>query len=43
MDRRSFLHSAAAMPLLSQVGNSQDSARRTRLYRIDYYYYKQGG
>lgn len=43
MERRSFLASAAGAGLLSQAAQSQDSGRKTRLYRIDYYYYRQGG
>ncbi|SPE31570.1 putative NIPSNAP family containing protein [Candidatus Sulfopaludibacter sp. SbA3] len=39
MDRRSFFHSATAAGLLAQ---SPESGRKTRLYRIDYFYYRQG-
>lgn len=42
MDRRSFLYSAAGAGMLSQAAQAQDGGR-TRLYRIDYYYYHQGG
>lgn len=48
MDRRSFLHSAAGAGLLSQAAEAepaqaQTAGTRTRIYRIDYFYYKQGG
>src|ERR1017187_3601744 len=43
MDRRSFIHSAAGAGLLPQAAQSQESSRKTRLYRIDYFYYRQGG
>jgi hypothetical protein len=42
MERRSFLQSAAGASLLSQAATAQDASRKTRLYRIDYYYYRQG-
>jgi hypothetical protein len=43
MDRRSFLYSAAGAGMLSQAARAQDAGGKTRLYRIDYYYYHQGG
>jgi hypothetical protein len=43
MDRRSFLISAAGASLLSDAAQSQEAGRKTRLYRIDYFYYRQGG
>jgi NIPSNAP protein len=45
MDRRFFLSSVAGAGLLSQTGApaaAQESDRKTRLYRIDYFYYRQG-
>jgi hypothetical protein len=42
MERRTFLHSVAGAGLLSQTAAAQEPGRRTRLYRIDYYYYRQG-
>lgn len=43
MDRRSFLYSAAGAGMLSQAAQAQDAGGKTRLYRIDYFYYRQGG
>ena len=45
MDRRFFLESMAGAGLLSQAGApaaAQEAGRQTRLYRIDYFYYRQG-
>jgi hypothetical protein len=45
MDRRSFLHSLAAPAVAAEMqsaGGAQTAAPRTRLYRIDYCYYRQG-
>jgi hypothetical protein len=42
MNRRSFVQSAAGVGLLSQTAAAQPSASRTRLYCLDYYYYRQG-
>ncbi len=46
MERRSFLQtalqSAAGAGMLSQAAAGQEAGRKTRLYRIDYYYYRQG-
>jgi len=41
MDRRFFLTSMAGAGFLPQAA-AQESGRRTRLYRIDYFYYRQG-
>lgn len=41
MHRRSFVQSIAGAVLLSQA-EAQPSAARTRIYRIDYFYYRQG-
>jgi hypothetical protein len=41
MHRRSFVQSIAGATLLSQA-EAQPSAAKTRLYRIDYFYYRQG-
>ena len=43
MDRRSFLTSTAGAGLLPLTAQSQEAGRRTRLYRVDYFYYRQGG
>ncbi len=43
MDRRSFLNSAAGATLLPQALEAQEAGRKTRFYRIDYFYYRQGG
>ncbi|MBZ5619129.1 MAG: NIPSNAP family protein [Acidobacteriia bacterium] len=43
MDRRSFLIPAAGACLLPEAAQSQEAGRKTRLYRIDYFYYRQGG
>jgi|SRR5580700_870596 hypothetical protein len=43
MDRRSFLVSAAGAGLLPEAAQSQEAGRRTRMYRVDYFYYRQGG
>jgi hypothetical protein len=43
MDRRSFVESVAGAGMLSQADEAQPSATRTRLYRFDYFYYRQGG
>ena len=42
MRRRSFLESVAGAGLLAQTGVAQDAGRKTRLYRVDYFYYRQG-
>lgn len=45
MDRRNFLGSMAGAGLLSQAGApaaAQQAGRKTRLYRIHYFYYRQG-
>ena len=42
MERRSFLESVAGLGLMAQAGEGQDAGRKTRLYRIDYFYYRQG-
>jgi hypothetical protein len=45
MDRRFFLGSMAGAGLLSQTGApaaAQEAGRKTRLYRIHYFYYRQG-
>jgi len=41
MNRRSFFQSVAAAGLLSQA-DAQETGRKTRLYRMDYFYYRQG-
>ena len=43
MDRRSFLHSTAGASLLPQALKAQEANRKARFYRIDYFYYRQGG
>jgi hypothetical protein len=43
MDRRSFLNSAGGASLLPQALQAQEAGRKTRFYRIDYFYYRQGG
>jgi len=46
MNRRSFLEAAAGAGMLAQAAaplDAQTPAARTRLYRIDYFYYRQGG
>jgi hypothetical protein len=45
MDRRSFVESLAGSSLLAQTGTTASAeapAARTTLYRIDYFYYRQG-
>lgn len=45
MDRRSFTQSLAGAGLLAQansLGGAQAQVERTRLYRLDYFYYRQG-
>ena len=45
MDRRSFTQSLAGAGLLAQansLGGAQAPVERTRLYRLDYFYYRQG-
>lgn len=42
MERRSFLESIAGASLLTQAAASQETGRKTRLYRVDYFYYRQG-
>ncbi|HTX34123.1 MAG TPA: NIPSNAP family protein [Bryobacteraceae bacterium] len=45
MKRRSFVQAAASAGILAQAETplaAQTSAVRTRLYRIDYFYYRQG-
>jgi len=41
MNRRSFVQSVAGASLLSQAA-AQDPAAKTRLYRLDYFAYRQG-
>jgi hypothetical protein len=43
MDRRSFVQSVAGASLLSQSAGAQPPAVKTRLYRLDYFAYRQGG
>jgi hypothetical protein len=43
MDRRSFVQSVAGVSLLSQAAEAQPPAAKTRLYRLDYFSYRQGG
>ena len=42
MERRSFLHSMAGAGLLAQSGAAQGASQKTRLYKIDYFSYRQG-
>ena len=45
MERRFFLQSLASAGMLSQAAapaDAQETGRRTRLYRMDYFYYRQG-
>jgi hypothetical protein len=42
MDRRNFVQSFAGATLLSQTAGAQPSAATTRLYCLDYHYYRQG-
>jgi len=45
MERRSFISSMATLGLLAQTeapAGAQSSAARTHLYRVDYFYYRQG-
>jgi hypothetical protein len=45
MDRRSFFQSLTAAGMLSQAAtpaSAQETTRKTRLYRLDYFYYRQG-
>jgi NIPSNAP len=42
MQRRSFVQSLAASGMLAQTAGAQGAAPKTRLYRIDYFYYRQG-
>jgi hypothetical protein len=42
MNRRSFVQSIAGAGLLSRTAAAQPSAERTRLYCLDYFYYRQG-
>jgi hypothetical protein len=45
MKRRSFVRAIAGAGMLSQAGSAagaQSPAAKTRLYRIDYFYYRQG-
>jgi len=45
MDRRSFVQSMATAGMVSQTGipaGAQETGQRTRLYRLDYFYYRQG-
>jgi len=42
MNRRSFVQSVAGAGLLSQTAAAQPSAIPTRLYCLDYFYYRQG-
>ena len=42
MDRRSFVQTFAAASLLSPAAEAQPSSARTRVYLLDYYYYRQG-
>jgi NIPSNAP len=42
MNRRSFVQSVAGAGLLSQAAAAQPSAATTRLYCLDYFYYRQG-
>lgn len=41
MERRFFLQSLAGAGMMSQAG-AQEPGRKTRLYRMDYFYYRQG-
>jgi len=45
MDRRSFVQSMATAGMVSQTGipaGAQETGKRTQLYRLDYFYYRQG-
>jgi hypothetical protein len=45
MDRRSFVHAVAATSVLAQTqapAGAQASSAKSRWYRIDYFYYRQG-
>ncbi|HUO29280.1 MAG TPA: hypothetical protein VMU80_08690 [Bryobacteraceae bacterium] len=45
MERRSFISSMATLGLLAQTeapAGAQSSAARTHLYRVDYFYNRQG-
>lgn len=45
MHRRSFVQSMAAVGMLSQASapaGAQETGKRTMLYRLDYFYYRQG-
>jgi hypothetical protein len=42
MQRRSFVQSLAASGMLAQTAGAQEAAPKTRLYRIDYFYHRQG-
>jgi hypothetical protein len=42
MNRRSFVQSIAGAGLLSQTAAAEPSAEKTRVYCLDYFYYRQG-
>jgi hypothetical protein len=42
MERRSFLHTLTGAGLLAQAGAAQDAGPKTRFFRLDYFYYRQG-
>lgn len=45
MDRRSFVQSMATAGMVSQAGSpagAEETGNRTLLYRLDYFYYRQG-
>jgi hypothetical protein len=45
MDRRSFVQSMAGVGMLAQIGvpaRAQESSRKTRFYRLDYFSFHQG-
>jgi len=42
MDRRSFVQTSVGAGLLAQTAAAQPADARTRLYRLDYFFYRQG-
>jgi hypothetical protein len=42
MQRRSFVQSLAASGTFAQTSSAQGNTPKTRIYRIDYFYYRQG-